>query len=241
MGTCINCKNKNIRIFTCDACKETYCKDCADLSATEVAALDLKNRKMRFFCKKCDDSMSLLPKLTEMIKNMQMQIDQLINANVRETNHTNVDVDIISNEVQDRIARSKNVILYNVPEPVSHDTNTRIQQDRDTISTILNDDLKVNVEFSRAIRLGRRGDGLRPRPLKIICNEAYAAVEILKKRSLCKNGVKINNDLTPLQRENMRKIRDELNERKTKGETDITIKYVRGVPQIVALNNKSKN
>ncbi|KAJ3659704.1 hypothetical protein Zmor_011378 [Zophobas morio] len=119
---------------------------------------------MRFFFKKCDDSMSILPKLTEMIKNMQMQIDPLINANIRETNNTNVDMDIISNEVQDRIIRSKNVIVYNVPEPVSADRNIRIQQDGDTVSTILNDDLKVNVyhEFSRAIRLDRRGDGLSP-------------------------------------------------------------------------------
>lgn len=41
---------------TCDRCGLVYCLKCSKLTSTELRAVVLKSRIMKFFCEKCDDS-----------------------------------------------------------------------------------------------------------------------------------------------------------------------------------------
>lgn len=45
--------NRNL-VFSCDYCKIKYCKQCASLTSSEVKVLELKERILKFRCKKCD-------------------------------------------------------------------------------------------------------------------------------------------------------------------------------------------
>lgn len=54
MSFCNKCKaNVKNEIVTCDLCDTILCKACSQLTTTEMRALELKERTMRFFCKQC--------------------------------------------------------------------------------------------------------------------------------------------------------------------------------------------
>jgi TolA-binding protein len=143
MGICSLCE-VNARCFPCDACKKSFCKECADLTETEVRAIELKNRIMRFFCKNCDDAIALVPKLSDMISQLQGQVNQLV-LNQQKASPI-INKESIINELQDRQNRSKNVIVYNVPESRSSVINQRIVHDNDQIANVINDlGVSVNV------------------------------------------------------------------------------------------------
>lgn len=57
MNHCINCKNQfNLEeMFACDCCSENYCSVCAELSISEIKALQLKRKRIiKFFCESCN-------------------------------------------------------------------------------------------------------------------------------------------------------------------------------------------
>ncbi|KAJ3661635.1 hypothetical protein Zmor_006023 [Zophobas morio] len=238
MGSrCCEC-GKNVKSFGCDACKKIFCKDCGDLSETEIRALDLKNRKMRFFCQRCGDAMALIPQLSELIKNLQQQVEQLT-MKYDQLNKNIFNEDSVTNELQDRLNRAKNVIVYTVPESKSKETNVRIQQDSTAISKIITEDLELSVNAKKVIRLGKVVDSSKPRPIKIVCKDADDALDLLRNRGKCLNNIKLNNDLTPMQREKLKTLRNQLEERKSKGEKNLTLKYIKGVPTITTLTNNA--
>lgn len=53
---CVKCKKKNVSYVICDACENSLCLDCTDLSASELKVLDLKKKRiMKFYCENCED------------------------------------------------------------------------------------------------------------------------------------------------------------------------------------------
>ena len=52
MSSYLQCKKK-FKTFICDASRVPFCKECSNLAETDIKALVLKNRRMRFYCKKC--------------------------------------------------------------------------------------------------------------------------------------------------------------------------------------------
>lgn len=63
----INTKDNTPNLYLCDGCRKPYCKTCAPLTASEVKVLILKERVMKFYCKKClsMDTLFLLQKTIE--------------------------------------------------------------------------------------------------------------------------------------------------------------------------------
>lgn len=59
------------------------------------------------------------------------------------------------------------------------------------------------------------------------------AIHILKNKSKLPATINAKSDLTPYQRDQLRRLREELAERNTKGEEKLTIKYINGCPRIV--------
>ncbi|XP_072382181.1 uncharacterized protein [Diabrotica undecimpunctata] len=148
--------------------------------------------------------------------------------------------DAVFGEIQDRTRRAKNIIIYNVPENHSSESNIRAEHDRNEVQGILNKIGVTNNTF-KAFRLGRLTD--KPRPLKVGFNDSAIVISCLKqRRSLMGSNLSIGADLTPLQREKIKAVYQELEFRKTQGENDLKIKYFNGVPKIiVSKSNNSKN
>lgn len=142
-------------------------------------------------------------------------------------------------KVEERKTRSMNVILYNVPESTSTLGETRIRDDRASVSDAIKDiDSNVDLDKAKIYRLGVPIAN-RIRPIKLEFDDPIPVRSILTGKSKLRNGIKANNDLTNLQRSYLSDLRKELDERRRKGENSITIKYINSVPKIV--NSRPKN
>jgi hypothetical protein len=141
-------------------------------------------------------------------------------------------------EIEDRTQRAKNVIIYNLEESKAVDIAVRIEDDRALVARKLNEiDNSITDGDFKCIRLGKPMD--RPRALKVFFKSPERALHIIKNRRNC-NGLRLQADLTLMQRDELNAIRDELSRRKNCGEDSLYIRYINGRPKI-AKNGASKN
>ena len=141
----------------------------------------------------------------------------------------------ICDEIIERNKRACNVIVYNFRE----------YNDPKTDLTKINDFIKSKIpEVSPAVfakRLGKTTND-KIRPLKLFFDLVADANVILrsKKKIIEASGLKIDNDLTQMQRDYLTDLRTTLNTRIAGGEKDLTIRYVRGNPTIVKREQKNE-
>lgn len=141
-------------------------------------------------------------------------------------------------EMTERANRASNLIVYNIPESDSEDTEEKKEHDfkecEKVIKSVTN---KVKCDGVKMFRLGAPATKRdTPRPIKVILRSKSDAVEVLRNRTKLAKPNSIVADITPLQREYLKHLREELEERTEKGEKDLTIKYVRGHPAIVKIS-----
>lgn len=114
-------------------------------------------------------------------------------------------------EIADREARSKNLLLFNVPESKSDDSPTRKEEDEALVKTLCKDVLELDVPFSQTTRLGPKKAG-HSRPLRITVESKEQHEAVLRQAKNLKNhqdkyqNLSIRPDLTRLEREEMREL-----------------------------------
>lgn len=230
-GKCMKCNklpNASKTSAICDCCKNLLCGDCHGLSPTEVRVLELKTlpRTMTFMCPDCKNSMTQLPLIMKKLNELTEEVKQL---RVRQSM---LATESAIQEMTERANRSANLIIYDVPESTSDVPDVRKEDDKracsSVIGTITN---KINCNGIKTFRLGAPKS--QPRPLKVILRTKSDAVEVLRNRHRLSRPSSVKADLTPMQREYLKHLREELEKRISEGEIDLTIKYVRGQPTIV--------
>lgn len=196
-----------------------------------INLVNQQNMKLDSFDKKFAEVFSQISAIKD--DNVLLR-NNLNNLSVRlealELNRSTSDEESFS-DFMDRQARSKNVILFNVPE-ASNDSNT---SDVLTVERILNK-LALDTKPITVQRLGKPGE--KTRPLKISLTSAPDVFKILSSSKKLKsdqifNEVKITSDKTPKQRLFLQNLRNELNTRRSNGESNLTIKYLKGIPSII--------
>lgn len=163
------------------------------------------------------------------------------------TVHGAPDTEATIAEINERERRSRNVILYNLPESKNNTASVRIEHDSNLISKIIAKFCPSDSEASfKSYRIGRPLKD-RSRPLKVIFKKSTVVME------LCKNfspsdlveqepnlrDVGISRDRTPAERKYLQELRATLKEMTDSGEADLTIKFVNGVPKIVKSSPKN--
>lgn len=139
----------------------------------------------------------------------------------------------IFHEARERLWRANNVILFNVPE------NINTAQDHAAVEKII-DKTECAGSVSKVLRLGKNIIENKPRPLKVTLSSSDKAQWLLKhKEFLASVNVTITDDKTPNQREYISNLREELDSRIKNGETNLTIRYNHGIPQIVSKTPKN--
>jgi hypothetical protein len=134
-------------------------------------------------------------------------------------------IDLV-NEVNERLSRSRNIIIFNSEDDIISD------------EAIVNDliyNMKVNVPIAKIQRIGNLSS--KNLPLRITFNDTSDVTTILKSKSKLRNTDKyknlwINSDLTNYQREQMKYFCHELQQKKNSGERNWIIKYVHVVPTL---------
>lgn len=136
-------------------------------------------------------------------------------------------------EVQEREKRKNNIIVVNLPESGEEKVEDRQREDIQRVKERLAKIPEVEVgEVRDPVRLGKRdiGNGSRPRMLRITVQKEETRRKILSLAHTLNEGIKdpkgrvyFNADRTPKEREEFRKLREEL-ERRKKDEPDLVIR-----------------
>lgn len=131
----------------------------------------------------------------------------------------------VTSEVEDRLARKSNVIVFGIPENAGGDTLSRKSKDGESLIQAFNElSFPVDLSHSTYFRLGKFSQRLaRPRPLKVIFSSMSKASELLcafsqRKKSLDGSSslkqILILPDQTEAQRLSYRNLKLELEDRK---------------------------
>lgn len=233
MAQCCKCDvqiqdDKNSKI-TCKGCKRAVCVKCSGLTATELRVFGLQNPKLSYLCDECEEGLRQVPELRKLVTELRHQVQELSKQ------HSNaVNLDMVINEIEDRKNRSRNVIMYGLPESSSTSPEDRKLHDKLSVSNTLASLPIQAPEIVSSFRLGKPPSNGQPRPLKVVLSNKHGAVTVLKNKSKLPKTISIQSDMTPYQRDQLKKLRDELADRVDKGEKDLTIKYINKVPRIVS-------
>lgn len=151
-------------------------------------------------------------------------------------------IDGLSEELCERVKRSRNVIVFGVDEPRADSAATRKLEDENYVTALFNT-LEVHPVILRVFRLGRRKEAGGKRPMKVVCQSEEAVHNIIKNVRKLKNkrefvNVSVSYDRTPRQLAQYRVLKEEVKNRLDSGEKNLRIRYVSGTPKIVSLNRQ---
>ncbi len=146
-------------------------------------------------------------------------------------------MDQVIKEMKDQDDRKNNIIFFNIAESKSKDMNERTKHDKEEVkeitkicsATIKKDDML------RAIRLGKKPNEDKPRPLLIEVSSDDKKKALFKNLSKLQNApekyqaVSVQNDLTKKQREQEKNLREEAKKKEEEASGEAKFK-VRGPP-----------
>uniref|UniRef100_A0A8D8UZB1 Uncharacterized protein n=1 Tax=Cacopsylla melanoneura TaxID=428564 RepID=A0A8D8UZB1_9HEMI len=236
--------------IACDKCSNAFCFQCADVTLSEARIL--KKTKFKFECTACCNSKDsgsdmteyakTMNKLVEAINTLQTQV-QTIQRQLSESQSNNQngqpnmkDMDSVIHEMEERDRRAKNIIIYDIEENDSEDTNVRVNHDTQAVANLLTSLDSGDQNHVKVRRLGKKSNESKPRPLLVTLDSRMVAVSILKNARL-KRMKSIKNDLTLMQREKLESLRNKLKSKHENGEMNWTIKYTNGSPQLCQTDN----
>ena len=155
-----------------------------------------------------------------------------------------IQLEEIISEINERNLRKKNVIFFNVGEQSSTlSKDDRINKERSDISEIVNTICpEIHTDNISFHRLGKfNANSNKPRPIKITFPNQDPVHKLIKNASKLKQNntfkkVSIVFDRTPKQTSYYQELKQQLADREERGEQNLKIKYVQGMPKIVSLN-----
>lgn len=226
------------RIVTCNTCKKSYIIDCVDISSAEVRKIHSKSSGLSWSCTNCAQLGNDLNSLKAAIIALQHDIKILKeSAQPATSTFSPLDFEKVVQEVADRERRKINLIIYGCRE-----ANFKNSKDQVNADVTMFQDLARDAGLDAEYKLSRLGK-ISPsnsnscRPIKVTFSTENAVLAMLRStRELKKNerwsGLSFSRDRTVVQRELYKSVRKELDERISKGESNIRIKYKDGIPTI---------
>lgn len=222
----------------CCYCKLRIHPSCLNLTPAEANVINkLKSNNVKIVCNRCDVVISSAKRIETLVESLKtsveermIKMEELLSANFLKPH----DREIMLNESVERSWKAANVILTNVPENAKIPDVTLandILEAIDPNAVVSPDDVK---------RLGKVENG-RSRLLQLSFKKVETAKLVLRKRDVLKNhhefrGIGVREDRTKQQIAYMNCLREELNNRRSQGESGITIKYKNNVPHITQVS-----
>ncbi|KAJ3639666.1 hypothetical protein Zmor_003010 [Zophobas morio] len=171
------------------------------------------------------------------VKIIQDEWAEFKNNNNNSVENSEINLNNVVSEIEERKQRSCNVMLFNIPESTAAELAGRVAEDLQKVMSILTP-LGTFPQPNKMIRLGSKKPNVK-RPLKIIYDSETAAREILRSNKSNPNReYHFRPDLTVLQRDYNNRVRKEYLDRTANGESDIVLKYKNNCPFIAKQNVK---
>lgn len=139
-------------------------------------------------------------------------------------------------ELQDRMNRSRNLMIFNFMELVGQPANSDLLAARNLRSSIVN----LNLTHIEVRRLGApRTDG-SARPLVVQLQSPQDVLTVIRYRSKLPNGVAVSSDKTRAQREKLKQLHATADAHNVNNPgSRLIVKYQNGVPRLVEKNSWS--
>lgn len=197
-------------------------------------------------CQNCAQLLDSINDLKATVASLKREIESLKQSVEESSNNvqlSGLDFETIVQEVEERNTRKCNLIIYNIPEQQAENPTERKSLDNEQAMKVIRFiSPTVNIDDLKPIRLGKLDPTKHTsRPLRIRLRSEGVVGELLKKASSLKTSqdlsrIIISPDRTPRQSQYYQTVKTELNRRTAGGETNLKIKYIRGIPQIVSSN-----
>lgn len=242
---CVCCKKsfEDHKVVTCCVCKNNYSNICVELTPSETRLIKSK-KNFSWTCQNCSQLGDNINDLKFIILSLQKEVESLKSLRNQPTAASNnVDYEEIIQEITERNLRKRNLVVFGVAEINSNAKEERAQHDEHKLTEILKY-LSPNftTDNMKPVRLGKY-DATKnnPRPIKISLRDEATVHNFIRKAKTLRDretfkNVNISLDRTPRQIEYYRTVKNELIQRSSEGETNLQIKYVRGIPKIVSVN-----
>lgn len=242
---CCNRLFEDHLVLTCCICHGIFGNLCIGLTSSEIRIISSK-KSISWSCKDCEKIGNDIQSLKSVIVSLQKEIKELktsVQSVSGDISHefTDEKFEEVIAEIEERQMRKRNVIVYGVEElGGGGTTDERIKHDHSMVSKLFDEiapDVSRRSENIRVFRLGKfnpRSD--KPRPLKVSLKSWDEVLKILKKSKTLKSTTNFSNltitsDKTPRQLAHFKKVREEVERRKSQGE-NVVLKFKKGVPTI---------
>lgn len=247
-NSCASCQqdfNDNDKFATCDSCHIAVHANerCASLSLTEVRAILLQKRSLAFFCQECRSAFKSVPLLIRQINDLKLEVLELKKEVNTLKEQKSLGTEDIYHEVQDRLSRANNFIIFNAEEQKSDILSERVEADKKLTDKVLEQLGCGNVSNNivKVVRVGKVSHN-KTRPVKVICDNSQLVKSILKsKAALYSTNYRVSADLAILQQKQMKVAKTELSRRKQAGESNLTIRTRNGIPVVMSIDGNPKN
>lgn len=177
--------------------------------------------------------------MQKQIKNLESDLNCLKTGNIDKNPQVQISrYEDTIREVQERADRQKNIIIAGIDELKAGNIEQRRKHDYNEVLEILKSIYTECPCPVKLFRLGKSEPG-KHRLIKVCFSAVETAKYLLRKQNKDRSKVRLFSDQTPAQKSYMQHIKEELARRESNGELNLTIKYIRDIPQIV--KNHPKN
>lgn len=266
----VRTKSNEADYVECDTCNSKFHPSCTSLSASEIRvfALRVTKRQMRFSCQECLDGDPLtiikntLSSLSAKIEDLQRQnadlvgkVDGLKDSSDRaRASQSGLDCESMYAEIVERQWRSKNIIIYDIPEDLKQSSQQRFDNDKKAVVSILDAISDLNAtdftvsrfKAGNKVRAGST-NAKRPaaRPIRVQFRNSDVAMEYIRNKNRYKGSARIVPDRTKRQRDHLTSLINQLKDLEAEGDTNKHLKFINGVPRIMdklpSSTNRSEN
>lgn len=249
-GKCREDTSDNKRV-ECDGCSTMFHYSCTELTASEIRVIELKKRVLKYLCETCQQGMKLIPLLKKNLDalderfesfkaSISLKLDNLSNdyrdtpavcaPNIMTPEMDSASSEEVIKEVTERQTRKNNIMIFNLKENPQISDATAVQRIFRQMCDVLPTVIKID-------RIGRPNKN-NIKALKITLSNHDEVQQIVKNKSKLDRleRIYISTDLTKRQQEEFKKVKKELDQRRSRGEEDWIIRYVNGSPKIVKKN-----
>lgn len=198
-------------------------------TATEIRKLEQKNKQQKLEAGELEHiKRQVVDKCVQEIdqKKKQDESDELEMKKTKESQMRNIETKLESLEKE---KRKKNLVIYNLQESNKTEPSQRYNEDREHIQKIFTQELlRDGFRVERIIRLGKKTEGNR-RPTLVVMRSEEEKMDVLVNAKRMRHSTDypklyINKDLTVSERMKEKQLREQLREKRNKGETGYTIK-----------------
>ena len=229
--------NQNI-LYSCDNCLERKGNEALELREIKEMLQDNLRETKLFMTSMEEKIYNNVDKLIEEKLGKQSQTQDKLENMMKEVKETEINIEkkihtevkIYLDNQKEKEDKVNNIMVLRLKEPAGNEEQEQIENYRNEIKKLFqktNPELTAEIETvlnaKKSFRLGKkRDDAIRPRPIKIELPDEDMKRQIFKG---CRNlkesdyrQVSIQNDLTKAEQEQNYKLRQELKERRGKGE-----------------------